>query len=140
MFDPLGHQFHRDRDLDPKDQLLSLGEGLDLFRRKLRFGGYEADDGGNGIVGQDVQHDPCLGAEGKKSGFGGRQENLHVDIFQAEERQDRAPRRNDLARFGKPIQHTARSGGRQLTVVDLALNASDFSVGCRDCGFQCDSG
>ena len=116
-------QLWRDPRLDAEDELLTLFLGLDGLRRELCDVGDKCGFGRNHILGNGVEHDAHIAADGNTASLRRRQKERHVDVTEIDHVQDAPAGRENLAWLSDTILHPPIARRFQNAVVDVGGNA-----------------
>ncbi len=132
VLDEMHHEFVGHLDLHAEHQLLALALRLDLLRGELGLRRHEADTRRGGGVRSIVEGDSRLRTNLERCRLFGRQEDLHVDVFQVHECQRLAAGSENLARFREAIQHAAVYSRDQRRILDSTLGLCHVGLGDGD--------
>ena len=129
-------QFLRNGGAHAEDQFLAFFLCLNRFRRELGDIGNEGDFGGNGVLRRGIQHEADIRADLQASGFGCRQEEGHVNVFQIDKADDAATGSQHFAGFGHAILDPPVAWRFQRAIGNLCLYEFNGSLRRVDGSFR----
>lgn len=126
------NQLFRDPDLDAEHQLVALAVRFHLLGGELRLRRDEAHVTGSCAARSVINRNPRLRSDRDPGSLLRGKEDLHVDVFEIDQRERFAAGRQDLADFCQAVEDPAADRRLERRVVDAGLDRRHGGLGGLD--------